>query len=278
MKQRKPRIAVLAVGRSTFDVDYAQTVFAQRVAGAAEPECGDRRRAAGALRSRRRTQSLCHPQRRGHRSAAAASGHLYRRFGVYRNRRQARGAAGVVDVSGSAHRRASAPQFLLRREPRRAHAEPQGQSARERAWRTRQQGSPAADPGRRHGRGHRAPAGRREDPRRRRSSHRVRRLQLRSRPDQGTIRCRVGDHAGERLPRQRQGAARLRRRRTVCAPRQGLQESGRDGSGRHAQDAQGVFQAQGAAPRPRASRASPCAAGPSSSPNTVARPAAPSRS
>jgi L-fucose isomerase-like protein len=27
MKQRKPRIAVLAVGRSTFDVDYAQTVF-----------------------------------------------------------------------------------------------------------------------------------------------------------------------------------------------------------------------------------------------------------
>ncbi len=28
MKQRKPRIAVLAVGRSTFDVDYAQTVFA----------------------------------------------------------------------------------------------------------------------------------------------------------------------------------------------------------------------------------------------------------
>ena len=28
MKQRKPRIAVLAVGRSTFDVEYAQTVFA----------------------------------------------------------------------------------------------------------------------------------------------------------------------------------------------------------------------------------------------------------
>jgi L-fucose isomerase-like protein len=33
MKQRKPRIGVLAVGRSTFDVEYAQTVFASAWSG-----------------------------------------------------------------------------------------------------------------------------------------------------------------------------------------------------------------------------------------------------
>ena len=29
MKQRQPRIGVLAVGRSTFDVEFAQSVFEQ---------------------------------------------------------------------------------------------------------------------------------------------------------------------------------------------------------------------------------------------------------
>ena len=197
---------------------------------------------------------------------------------VHRDRRQACGAAGAVDVSRGAHRRPPAPQFVLRREPRPAHAQPPRQGAGERPRRARQRRRARRDPDT----AARAAAIVRD-------LARAKILVVGDHPT-GFDACNYNaDEMRERfgvesvttpvsafldsvkaLPDSVADAPYARR-----AAR--LQEPGRDGPGGDAQDAEGVFGAQGSRREAKGSTASPFAAGPNSSPSTAAPPAARSR-